>query len=86
MKAINDYLDVTETVTKIPVKKLKWNKTSSVFIGFVKCPLYGKPDFNDGFITNSWRINGKSYKIRNKDYDVVIPDGVVVDKIYENKI
>jgi len=53
-----DLNKITQTVTGYPVKDLRWKAVDNIIVGRVKCPIMGKEDFNDGFITGTWRANG----------------------------
>ena len=49
---------ITETIGGYPVKNLKWDSVSNIFIGHVKCPIWGVEKLHDGYVTCQWRSNG----------------------------
>jgi hypothetical protein len=49
---------ITETVTGYPVKELRWKIMDNIIVGKVKCPVLGKENFNDGYISGTWKKNG----------------------------
>lgn len=49
---------ITETVEGYPVKNILWKPNENIFTGQVKCPILGKPELRDGYITVTWRSNG----------------------------
>ena len=49
--------NITETLTKYPVKNLKWNPVDNIIVGQVKCD-YGNPNLYEGYITVQWKKNG----------------------------
>lgn len=51
---------ITQTVEGYPIRNLKWNQLDNILVGQVKCPLIGREDFNEGFITAQWRKNGSA--------------------------
>lgn len=50
--------NIKETVAGFPVKGLRWNPIENIFAGLVKCPIWGKPELYDGYISCTWRKNG----------------------------
>lgn len=51
--------DIKETTEGYEVRNLKWNKLDNIIVGQVKCPVLGRENYLDGFITCQWRKNGK---------------------------
>ncbi len=51
-------LNITHTVNNYPVKNLIWRPTENIFIGQVKCPIIGRAELHDGYISATWRRNG----------------------------
>ena len=54
---------ITETTTGYPVRKLRWKAVDCIITGQVKCPVMGKEDFNDGYISGTWKKNGSPTNI-----------------------
>jgi hypothetical protein len=54
---------ITETVTGYPVRNLRWKKMDNIITGQVKCPVIGKENFNDGYISGTWKRNGSPTNI-----------------------
>jgi hypothetical protein len=63
---------ITETVTGYPVRKLRWKKMDNIITGQVKCPVIGKENFNDGYITCAWRRNGKPTNLNRGNEDFIL--------------
>lgn len=49
---------IKETIAGYPVKDLRWNPVDSIYIGLVKCPIWGRLSLHDGYIAVTWRKNG----------------------------
>ena len=49
---------ITETATGIPVKNLRWLPIDNIITGLVKCPVLGKPNFREGYVSGQWKRNG----------------------------
>ena len=49
---------ITQTTTGYPVRGLRWKAVDCIIVGKVKCPVLGKEDFNDGYISGTWKKNG----------------------------
>ena len=49
---------ITQTTTGYPVRNLRWKPVDCIIVGQVKCPVLGREDFNDGYISGAWRKNG----------------------------
>jgi|AntAceMinimDraft_18_1070375.scaffolds.fasta_scaffold104670_4 hypothetical protein len=49
---------ITETVEGYEVKELRYKKMDNILVGLVKCPICGRENFNDGFVSGQWRTNG----------------------------
>ena len=65
---------ITKTIEGYEVKDLRFLTVDNIIVGFVKCPIWGKPTRNNGFVTAQWRKNGtpiKSGKGR-KDLNLMI--------------
>lgn len=50
--------NITETVTGLKVKNLRYNKHDNILVGHVLCPIFGKPTLFDGYCSIQWNING----------------------------
>lgn len=68
-----EYLPITETVTGIEVKQVRWNSAVNLHLGFTRDPLWGKPDLHGGWVTCSWRKNGKCVNRTRPELDIIIP-------------
>ena len=51
-------MEITETISGYPVKNVKWNPIDNVYTGIVKCPITGREELRDGFVSCCWRRNG----------------------------
>jgi len=49
---------ITETIDGYEVKNLRYKKIDNILVGLVKCPICGRENFNDGFVSGQWRTNG----------------------------
>lgn len=65
-----EYLPITETVTGIEVKNVRFNATVNLYLGFTRDPLWSKPDFNGGWVTTSWKANGKCVNKTRPELDI----------------
>ncbi len=54
---------ITETIEGYPIKDLKWKPIDSIITGLVKCPIMGREDRHEGYISFQWRSNGKPFKM-----------------------
>jgi hypothetical protein len=57
---------ITQTVEGYPVKNLKFNQLDNIIVGQVKCPVIGRPELHDGYVTLTWRRNGTCIKIKDR--------------------
>ena len=58
-------LNVTETVEGYPIKDLRLIPLDNIITGFVRCPIYSKPNLHEGWVTIQWNVKGfpiKKYK------------------------
>lgn len=64
-----EYLNtITQTVTNIPVKDLRWLKVDNIIVGLVKDPVWGKETLRDGYISGQWTRKGvPTNKIRGRE-------------------
>jgi len=49
---------ITKTIDDYHVKNLKWDSISNIYIGHVKCPIMGREELHEGYISATWRANG----------------------------
>lgn len=63
---------ITKTTSNYPVKLINWNEQRNRYLGFVKDPIIGRPNINDGFVTNQWYKNGKCMDKTRPDLDLLI--------------
>ena len=57
---------ITQTVEGYPVKNIKFNQLDNIIVGQVLCPIIGKPNLHEGYITLTWRRNGLCIKEKNR--------------------
>ena len=57
---------ITQTVEGYPVKNLKFNQLDNIIVGQVKCPVIGRPELHDGYVTLTWRRNGTCIKVKDR--------------------
>ena len=50
---------ITETVDGYEIKDLRWLPIDNIFVGLVKCPVWGNESLHNGFISCSWTRRGK---------------------------
>lgn len=50
------------TIAGYEVKNIKWNPIANIFVGLVKCPIWGKKELHDGYTPCNWMRNGKPTK------------------------
>ena len=50
------------TIAGYEVKNIKWNPIANVFVGLVKCPIWGKRNFMMVISPCNWMRNGKPTK------------------------
>ena len=63
---INLTKEITQTVEGYPVKDLRWLPLDNVIVGLVKCPIHGRENLHDGFVSCKWRKNGSCIKDKNR--------------------
>lgn len=49
---------ITATIEGYHVKNVKWDGISNIYVGLVKCPIRGRENLHDGYISATWRRNG----------------------------
>lgn len=54
---------ITVTTEGYPIKNLRFLKLDNIIVGHVKCPLFGKPDLHDGYISCIWNTHGFPLKV-----------------------
>jgi len=57
---------ITQTIEGYPVKNLKWNPIDNIIVGQVLCPIIGRNNLHDGYVTLTWRKNGTCIKEKNR--------------------
>jgi hypothetical protein len=63
-----DLNKITHTIEGDEVKNLKWKALDNIIVGLVKCPILGKPNLHDGFISGMWKANGQpTNKIKGRE-------------------
>lgn len=50
--------NISKTSDGYPVKDLKWNQRDNIIVGMVKCPILGRDNLHDGYISCQWKRNG----------------------------
>ena len=59
-------LTITNTTEGYEVKNLIWKPIDSIITGLVKCPIMGRIDRHEGFVSFQWRTNGKPFKMQDR--------------------
>ena len=63
---------ITETISGLEVKNLRYNSLDNIIVGQVKCPIFGKATLFEGYVCIQWNKNG--FPIRKykgfKDYKI----------------
>ena len=49
---------INNTIGGYEVKGLRYKPLDRLIVGFVKCPIWGKPTHNNGYVSVVWRRNG----------------------------
>ena len=49
---------IVETVEGYEVKELRYKKVDNILVGRVKCPVLGRENLHNGFVSCCWRVNG----------------------------
>lgn len=57
---------ITQTVEGYPVKNLKFNPIDNIIVGQVLCPIIGRQELHNGYVTLTWRRNGTCIKEKNR--------------------
>lgn len=57
---------ITQTIEGYPVKNLKFNQLDNIIVGQVLCPVIGRDNLHDGYVTLTWRKNGTCIKEKNR--------------------
>lgn len=57
---------ITHTVEGYEVKSLRFIKMDNVIVGLVKCPIWGRDNLHNGFVSCKWRKNGSNLKDKGR--------------------
>lgn len=49
---------IINTIEGYPVKDLRWKPLDNIIVGLVKCPITGRDNLNDGYVSCTWKKNG----------------------------
>lgn len=52
---------ITKTVEGYEVKNLRYKPLDNIITGFVKCPIIGRENLHNGFVTCVWLTNGSTH-------------------------
>lgn len=64
--------NITTTSAGYEVKNLRWLSKDNIIVGLVKCPVFGKPDLYDGFISVQWSKYGRPIKVNKGREDLTL--------------
>lgn len=49
---------ITETISGLEIKNLRYIAVDNIIVGHVKCPIFGKATLFEGYVTIQWNKNG----------------------------
>ena len=63
---------ITQTIEGYEVKDLRWLPVDNIIVGLVKCPIWGRPNLYEGFVSVQWTRQGKPIKGAKGRKDLIL--------------